>query len=81
MTMVDQAVVPLLSKIISAAPAQVEERDANGARVYDIPVPVADPEDRAVILDLHGGGLLMCGGELCRMMGIGAAYRLRKRVW
>jgi acetyl esterase/lipase len=59
----------------------VDERDADGARVYDIEVPVSDPESRSVILDLHGGGLIMCGGELCLMMGISFAYRVRQRVW
>jgi acetyl esterase/lipase len=30
---------------------------------------------------MHGGGLIMCGGELCKLMGIGAANRYQKRVW
>ena len=30
---------------------------------------------------MHGGGLIMCGGELCRLMGVGSANRLQKRVW
>jgi len=30
---------------------------------------------------MHGGALLLCGGELCRLMGIGSAARLRRRVW
>lgn len=80
-TMVDQAVLPLLRQISTEAPAQVEERDADGVRVFDIQIPVADPQARGIILDLHGGGLIMCGGELCRMMGIGLASRLRQRVW
>ena len=78
---VDQAVLPLLSRICAAVPAQVEDRDANGARVFDI-APAGLPDDsRGIILDMHGGGLIMCGGELCRMMGIGLAARLQRRIW
>jgi monoterpene epsilon-lactone hydrolase len=78
---VDQAVLPLLSRICEVGPAEVNERVANGARVFDI-VPSGLPEgDRGVILDMHGGGLIMCGGELCRLMGMSAAVRLQRRIW
>ena len=30
---------------------------------------------------MHGGGLIMCGGELCSIMGISSAARLNRRVW
>ena len=77
----DRGVLPLLSRICEAVPAQVGERDANGARVFDI-VPSGLPDDsRGVILDMHGGGLIMCGGELCRLMGISLAARVGRRIW
>ena len=78
---VDQGVLPLLSRICEVGPAEVSERLAGGARVFDI-APSGLPEgDRGVILDIHGGGLIMCGGELCRLMGISAALRLQRRIW
>ena len=78
---VDQGVLPLLSQICAVVPADVEERDANGARVFDIALPGLPDDSRGVILDMHGGGLIMCGGELCRLMGVGLAARLQRRIW
>lgn len=78
---VDQGVLPLLSRICAVVPAEVEERDANGARVFDITPPGLPESSRGVILDMHGGGLIMCGGELCQLMGIGLAARVQRRIW
>lgn len=80
-TAVDQAVLPLLQQIGGQANAPVEERDAGGARVFVATPPDLDPNDRSIILEMHGGGLIMCGGELCKMMAIGSALRLQRRVW
>ncbi len=78
---VDQGVLPLLSRICEAVPVEVEVRDANGARVFDITPQGLPDHSRGVILDIHGGGLIMCGGELCRLMGIGLAARIGRRIW
>lgn len=78
---VDQSVLPLLRQIGGHASGETAERDACGARVYEIEPAGLDPDDRCVVLEIHGGGLIMCGGELCRMMGIGTAARLGRRVW
>jgi len=80
-TAVDQGVLPLLSQICDVVPATVEERDAGGARVFDIALPGLPDDSRGVVLDIHGGGLIMCGGELCKMMGISLAARLQRRIW
>ena len=78
---VDEAVVPLLRQVVSHAPAEVEERDVVGVRVFDIAPTGLAPDDRSVVLEMHGGALIFCGGDLCRMMGVGSAARLQKRVW
>ena len=78
---VDQAVIPLLRRVSGQATAKVDERDADGARVFDILPPGVDPNDRTIVLEMHGGGLILCGGELCRMMGTGSAMRLQRRLW
>jgi monoterpene epsilon-lactone hydrolase len=80
-SMIDQAVAPMLRSMAAHTMAQVVERDASGARVYDILAPKADPATRTVILEIHGGALILCGGELCQIMGIGASARLQQRVW
>lgn len=77
----DEAVLPLLRRMIAQVPAQVEDLNADGARVFDILPPGVEADSRGVVLDIHGGGLLLCGGELCRIMAIGAAARLQQRVW
>jgi monoterpene epsilon-lactone hydrolase len=77
----DQAVVPLLRRVIAESTAQVEERDADGARVFDIVPTGLDPNSSGVVLEMHGGALILCGGELCRIMGIGSAAGLQQRVW
>ena len=78
---VDEAIIPLLRRATLQSDAEVEERDADGAHIYDIIVPGVDPAGRGVVLEMHGGGLILCGGALCRMMGIGAAARVQRRVW
>lgn len=79
--MADQAVGESLPRASGLSTAEVEERDVDGVRVYDISVPEADPRSRGVVLDIHGGGLILCGGELCRIMGIGTAASLQRRIW
>ena len=77
---IEEALLPLLRQISPNGNAKVEDRDADGARVFDITPAELAPDSRGVVLDMHGGGLILCGGELCRMMGLGAAGRLHQRV-
>jgi len=78
---VDQSVLPMLQQMGGQASAEVSERDAGGARVFEIVPAGLAPDDRSVVLEIHGGALFMGGGELCRMMGITSANRLQRRVW
>ncbi len=77
----DKAVAPLLTQISAAVKADVTERDAGGARVFDIVPAEAEPDSRGIVLEMHGGALILCGGDLCRGMGMGTASRLGRRVW
>jgi monoterpene epsilon-lactone hydrolase len=77
----DSAVLPLLRQIGGSVQAQVTARDADGARVFNILAPGVAADSRGVILEMHGGGLIMCGGELCRIMGTFTSARLQRRVW
>jgi prepilin-type processing-associated H-X9-DG protein len=76
----DAAILPMLQGMITQVVADVTTRDADGAKVYDI-APTGQDPDRTIILDIHGGGLILCGGDICRMMSIGMAARMRRRVW
>ena len=78
---VDQGVTGLIQQIGGQATANVEEIDGGGARVFDILPDGTGPDERGVVLEMHGGALLLCGGDLCRMMGTGSAARLKRRVW
>jgi monoterpene epsilon-lactone hydrolase len=78
---VDASILPMLQQIGAHATAEVRERTDCGAKIFDVAPTGLDPNDRSVILDMHGGGLIMCGGELCKIMAVGAATRLGRRVW
>ena len=77
----DQSVIPLLERVSGSISADVVERDAGGARVFDIVPAGVSPDDRGVVLEMHGGALVFCGGVLARGMGMGTAAKVQKRVW
>ncbi len=77
----DQGIQALIQKISGQAKADVTARNAGGAQVFDIVPAGLNPDDRSVVLEMHGGALLFCGGDLCRMMGTGTAMRYQRRVW
>lgn len=77
----DEAVIPLLRRVTGQASAEVQERASGSARVFEIAPPGVTAGDRGVVLEMHGGALVFCGGDLCRMMGIGSATRFQRRVW
>lgn len=61
--------------------AEVEELDIGGATVFDIrPADVA-PDDRRVYLEVHGGGFIQDGGDICKSRGISTAAERGARVW
>jgi epsilon-lactone hydrolase len=47
-------------------PVGVEQRTLGGVAVYEAVAPATDRQGGGVILYLHGGGLVLGGGELCR---------------
>ena len=64
-----------------AAPVTVQTRDLAGGRVYEITPAGLDEGDERVYLDIHGGGFIWGGGELCATMAAGTAVRMAARVW
>lgn len=61
--------------------AEVEELDADGARVFVVTPKDLPADDQAVYLDVHGGALLWGGGDSCRAMGTITAGTVGARVW
>lgn len=61
--------------------AKVEQRNVDGVSVFDIAPAGVSPDSRRIILNFHGGGFVMCGGDLCRRLGVSDATRLKQRVW
>lgn len=55
----------------------IQEGEAHG---FDILPAGVDPSDRRVFLDIHGGGLIMGAGEVCRAMAMNTAAYARARV-
>ena len=50
------------------------------ARGFDIRPAGLDPADRRVYMDIHGGGLIMGAGEVCKAMAINTALCVGARV-
>jgi len=51
------------------------------ARGFEIVPEGLDPSDRRAYLDIHGGALIMGGGDLCKIMGAATATKLGVRVF
>jgi monoterpene epsilon-lactone hydrolase len=77
----EAALLPMILGGAAQLQADVQERDANGVRVFMTTPHGMTTERRGVILDIHGGALILGGGAACRAVGIGVADRLRSRVW
>jgi len=58
----------------------IVDRHVGDARGYELIPAGVTAADRRVYLDIHGGALIMGGGEVCRKMAIGSALRLGARV-
>ena len=80
-TAAETAMAPLFTRPGADMGATATERDAGGARVFEITPPGLADDDRTVVLEMHGGALILCGGDICRAMGATTAARLQRRVW
>jgi acetyl esterase/lipase len=59
----------------------VEDRHFDGVPVYVVTPTGLAADDRRVYFDIHGGGLVLGGGDLCRMVAGTLAPRFGARVW
>ena len=77
----DEAIMPFLRGMSAQSSAQIEERTIGAARVFEVTPAQLAPHDRGVVLEMHGGALILCGGEICRMLATNSAARFGKRIW
>jgi acetyl esterase/lipase len=77
----NDAVMQMMQGRTSHAEVEVEEVQINGLNVFVITPSSVDPADGRIYLDIHGGGLIMGGGAVCRAMGTWMATRIGMRVW
>jgi acetyl esterase/lipase len=72
----------LAQALPSDLPVALSEFQLDGVTVYVIrPNHVPDSPDTPIYLDIHGGGLILAGGELCRLMATGGALRRDMISW
>ena len=77
----DSAVLPMVQAMAANIEAIVEQVLVGEAKIYVVTPHVTRVDKRFVYLDIHGGGLVMGGGELCRAFGIATAARVGAKVW
>ena len=83
----ESAVLAMLTAARPGAPdaaalaRQVDEIDPGGFPVYVILPAGVSPDDRRVFLDIHGGGWIQGGGEVCRAAALRTAPMYGARVW
>ena len=76
----------MLIAVVGAQPpvpaSTVEETSVGDVRVLVLtPDGVPQGPDQPVLLDIHGGGLIMGGGEACRVMARRIAATVRMPTW
>ncbi|WP_033291460.1 alpha/beta hydrolase [Amycolatopsis jejuensis] len=55
-------------------PVTADDTEVAGVRTYVVRGPgIPDSDQTPIYLDLHGGGLFLCGGDLCRLLASGMA--------
>lgn len=77
----DNALLPMMQAVVASIDVDVDDLHLGETRVFVITPLHRTVDDRFVYLDIHGGGLLMGGGELCKAFGMGTAARCGAKVW
>ena len=77
----EEGMAAMLDGIDFSAFSSIEEREIEKAKVF-ILNPASIPADsRRVLFDIHGGALIMGGGNLCRGTGAMMANLFEARTW
>lgn len=76
----DTMLLDRMGSMTGTAAVDVRELREGDAKAFEVIPQGAEQSDRRVYLDIHGGALIIGGGEVCRAMAIGTAMRLGARV-
>ncbi len=77
----DEAMAQIFAESASRVAADVEKVVLDGVPTFVVtPSGVADDDPR-VYLEIHGGALILGGGESCRLMGLMSAEKTGARTW
>lgn len=76
----DRNIVQMVAHRAEGVAADVRELREGQAIAYDIRPRGLAADDRRVFLDIHGGALIMGGGQVCRTMGLALAGKIGARV-
>jgi epsilon-lactone hydrolase len=78
----DDQLIAVLGPQVQDLPFSVEERSIAEVPVFVLtPEDAADAPDQPIYLNIHGGGLIMGGGEACRVMALHAAGMAQMPTW
>lgn len=77
----DSATLSILGASDPDAGVTVTEVELGQAKVHVITPGGTACDDRRVYLDIHGGGFIQGGGELCKIMGTRTAAMVGAKVW
>lgn len=72
--------IPVLEGRVGKVDAEVIDRDISGVKIYCIRPRSVAPDDRRVILDIHGGAYILGFGDACRAQATGVAADLQRKV-
>jgi epsilon-lactone hydrolase len=74
--------IAVLGPQVHDLPISVEERSMAGVPVFVLtPEAADDGPDQPIYLDIHGGALIIGGGDACRVMALQAAARVQLPTW
>ena len=76
----DAQIMPYLQMLTPPGEARVDEQRICGVPCFLVTPAQIEGDPRAVVFDMHGGGLILCGGALGLQMAIWTALRHRCKV-
>jgi epsilon-lactone hydrolase len=77
----DAALLSRMQAVTSRIDANVAELQIDDAHIFVITPRTLAVDERFVYLDIHGGGLIVGGGEVCKAFAMGTAARCGCKVW
>jgi len=77
----DEYMRSLIDGRVDTSAVEVEAVDFNGVPGFVVTPPELAADDPRIYFDIHGGALILGGGEICRLMGMLTALRVQAKVW